>query len=131
MDIDAQHPLLLADIAVHAVQDHRETIEQQLAGSWANEGQGMLYMDGGISGDATVAAAANIVGVVKTHRVLYGDAAAMRTIVSLAQGERSSVFTIGSPERRRSPVASFYLRIRDSLVRTRYGEWFESSWRRP
>ena len=62
-------------------------------------------------------AAPNAVGVVKSHRILYGDPAAVRTILSLVEGERSSVFTIDSPDRRRSPVASWYLRIRDAAGR--------------
>jgi hypothetical protein len=74
----------------------------------------MLFMDGGISGDPRVASATSIVGVVKSHRVLYGDPAAARAILSLAGGERSTVFTIGMPERRRAPVASWYLRLRDA-----------------
>lgn len=117
VDEDAQHPLMLADIAVHAVQGHRETLEQRLADSWAGAGEDILFMDGGISGDARVAAAPNIVGVVKSHRVLYGDTTAVRTILSLVEGERSTVFTIGLPERRRAPVASWYLRLRDAAGR--------------
>src|SRR5206468_11844771 len=48
-DDDARHPLTLADIAVHAVQAHRETLEQRLAEDWVVRGTGMLYIDGGIS----------------------------------------------------------------------------------
>ena len=117
IDVDAQHPLMLADVAVHAVQGHREILEQTLAQAWVGQAIGILYVDGGISGVARIATAANVIGVVKSHRVLYGDASTVRTILSLVEGERSSVFTIGSLDGRRSPVASWYLRIRDAADR--------------
>jgi hypothetical protein len=117
VDDEARHPLTLTDVAVHAVQSHREALEHKLAESWVAHERGMLYIDGGISGSARTVAAPNAVGVVKSHRILYGDSAAVRTILSLAEGERSSVFTIDSPDRRRSPVASWYLRIRDAAGR--------------
>jgi hypothetical protein len=116
-DDDARHPLTLADVAVHAVQAHRESLEQRLSESWVARGSGVLYIDGGISGSARVASAASAVGVVKSHRVLYGDPLAVRTILSLEEGERSSVFTVDSPDKRRSAVASWYLRLRDAAAR--------------
>jgi hypothetical protein len=116
-DDDARHPLTLADVAVHAVQAHREALERRLAENWVVRGTGALYVDGGISGSARVAAATGVVGVVKSHRILYGDPAAVRTILSLDEGERSSVFTVDSPDKRRSAVASWYLRLRDAAGR--------------
>jgi hypothetical protein len=117
IDDDAHHPLTLADVAVHAVQAHREALEQRLAESWVGRGDGILYVDGGISGSARVASSSSAVGVVKSHRILYGDPTAVRTILSLSGGERSSVFVIDSPDTRRSPVASWYLRLRDAAGR--------------
>lgn len=117
IDVDARHPLTLSDVAVHAVQGHREALEQRLAEAWVARGDGILYVDGGISGNARVAVATKAVGVVKTHRILYGDPAAVRTILSLGHGERSSVFAIDSPDTRRSAVASWYLRLRDPAGR--------------
>jgi hypothetical protein len=117
VDDEARHPLTLADVAVHAVQSHREALEQNLAEAWVAGERSVLYVDGGISGSARIVACPNAVGIVKSHRILYGDWAAVRTILSLAAGERSSVFTIDSPDRRRSRVASWYLRIRDAAGR--------------
>lgn len=118
IDEDARHPLTLADVAVHAVQGHREVLEQQLAERWCDRASdSMLYVDGGISASARLSSASCVAGIVKSHRILYGDAAAVRTILSLAEGERSSVFTITPPNRWRSTVASWYLRIRDAAGR--------------
>ena len=114
---EARHPLTLADLAVSAVRWHREGLEHRLAESWVARERSPLYIDGGISGSARTLAAPNAVGVVKSHRVLYGDPAAVRIILSLVEGERSSVFTIDSPDGRRSPVASWYLRIHDAAGR--------------
>jgi hypothetical protein len=116
-DDEARHPLTLADLAVSAVRWHREGLEQTLAETWVARERGMLYVDGGISGSPPIAAAPNVIGVVKSHRILYGDPAAVRTILSLTQGERSSVFLVDSPDRRRSPVASWYLRLRHAAGR--------------
>ena len=58
-----------------------------------------------------VAVSACTVGVVKTHRTLYAEGAALQTVLGLAHRERSSVFRITST--RRTTVASWYLRLRD------------------
>jgi hypothetical protein len=111
-DDDARHPLSLADVAVSAVQAHRETLELSLAEAWLAERSEALYVDGSISGSAKVATSPKAVGIVKSHRTLYGDAAAVRLILSLRAGERSSVFAVASPNGWRETVASWYLRIR-------------------
>jgi hypothetical protein len=109
-----RHPLALSDVAVSAVQAHREALEMSIAEAWLMERDEPLYIDGGISGSSRVAGSANAVGVVKTHRTLYGDADAVRLILGLAAGERSSVFAVSSANRWRATVASWYLRLRQS-----------------
>lgn len=113
-DEEGRHPLSLADVAVSAVQAHRESLELTLAEVWLGSQAEPLYIDGGISGSSKVAASAIAVGVIKSHRTLYGDTAAVRLILSLAAGERSSVFAVSSPNGWRSTVASWYLRLRES-----------------
>ena len=113
-DETGRHPLALTDAAVSAVQSHRETLELSLAEAWLMERDEPLYMDGWISGNSRVAGSANAVGVIKSHRTLYGDAAAVRLILALAAGERSSVFAVSSPNGWRSTVASWYLRLREA-----------------
>jgi hypothetical protein len=58
-----------------------------------------------------VASSTNVVGVIKSHRTLYVEGEALKTVVGLAKGERSSVFLV-SP-RSRHAVMSWYLRLRD------------------
>jgi hypothetical protein len=111
-DQEGRHPLSLADVAVSAVQAHRETLELGLAERWVNDRGDPLYVDGRISGSSRVAEATNAVGVVKNHRTLYGDVTAVRLILSLEAGERTSVFEVSSPNGWRSTVASWYLRLR-------------------
>jgi hypothetical protein len=113
-DEDGRHPLALADVAVNAVQAHRESLELSLAEAWVMERAEPLYVDGVISGSSRTATSANAVGVIKSHRTLYGDASAVRLILSLSAGERSSVFEVSSPNGWRATVASWYLRLRES-----------------
>lgn len=112
-DEEGRHPLALSDVAVSAVQAHREQLEIELGESWLRERRAPLYVDGGISGSAQLAASNTVIGVVKRHRTLYGDPAAVRTILKLAAGERSTVFAVESPNRWRAATASWYLRLRD------------------
>ena len=108
------HPLALLDRAVHFVQADRERAERELAERWcarqALEG-GFLCVDGGIQGSDAVAAAGCAVGVVKSHRTLYAEGDALRTVLALGMGERSTAFRVSVG--RRAPVASWYLRLRD------------------
>jgi len=109
------HPLALRDAAFHRVQAHREALEQRLAERWCATENDRLFIDGGISASETVAVSSCTVGVVKSHRTLYAEGAALQTILGLGHGERSSVVRITSP--RRTSVASWYLRLRDPAGR--------------
>ena len=113
-DQTRRHPLSLNEVAVHAVQEHRESIETQLAEAWLVVRGEPLYMDGGISGSSRAATSAYAVGVIKNHRTLYGDTAALREILALDAGERSTAFEVAAPNGWRSTVASWYLRLRRS-----------------
>lgn len=107
------HPFALQDAAIHAVQDAREAAERGLAERWcATEASRELFVDGTITGSERVATASCTVGVVKSHRTLYAEGDALRVLLRLGRCERSSVFRITSP--RRTPVASWYLRVRDA-----------------
>jgi hypothetical protein len=105
------HPFALRDAAVHRVQSHREHLEQRLAERWCGNEQDPLFIDGGISGSEKVAVAGCTVGVVKSHRTLYAEGAALAAVLGLGHRERSSVFRVTSPKR--TTVASWYLRLRD------------------
>jgi hypothetical protein len=105
------HPFALQERAVHFVQADRERVERRLAEEWCRTESGTLFMDGGIQGSEIVAAASCVAGVVKSHRTLYVEGDALRTVLGLKAGQRSSVFRIAAP--RRFPVASWYLRLRD------------------
>jgi hypothetical protein len=107
----ASHPFSLRDETVHRIQEDREAAERELAERWCHLEHEPLFIDGSISGSDRVAAAECTVGVVKSHRTLYAEGAALQTIFALRRGERSSVFRVTSPKR--IPVASWYLRLRD------------------
>ena len=111
----AQHPFALRDAAVHRVQKDREQLEQRLAERWCSVEQGMLFIDGGISGSERVAVSGCTVGVVKGHRTLYAEGEDLQRIFDLRRGERSSVLRVTSPKR--ITVASWYLRLRDAVGR--------------
>ena len=105
------HPIAVRDAAFHHVQSRREAVERRLAERWCSTEHDRLFIDGGISGSESVAVSSCTVGVVKTHRTLYAEGAALGVVLGLGHRERSSVFKITSP--RRTTVASWYLRLRD------------------
>jgi hypothetical protein len=108
------HPLALRDAAFHRVQADRERLEQELAERWCATENDRLFIDGGISGSERVAVSSCTIGVVKSHRTLYAEGPALRTVLGLGHRERSSVFRIAYSSRR-TMVASWYLRLRDPV----------------
>jgi hypothetical protein len=105
------HPTMLLDRAIRAVDQQREVLEDELAEAWCARGEAPLFIDGGISRRGSVASSTKVIGVIKSHRTLYVEGEALKTVVGLAKGERSSVFLV-SP-RSRHAVMSWYLRLRD------------------
>jgi len=106
----SQHPAVLLERAARAVDQQREQLEDGLAEAWCARGEAPLFIDGGISRSASVASSSCAVGVIKSHRTLYVEGDALRIVLGLRKGERSSVFRV-SP-RSRSSVMSWYLRLR-------------------
>jgi hypothetical protein len=104
------HPTALLDSAFRAVNELREQLEHRFAQAWCASEQAPLFIDGGISGIPD-ASSSRAVGVVKSHRTLFAEGDALRTVFRLSKGERSSVFRV-SP-RSRTMVYSWYLRVRD------------------
>jgi hypothetical protein len=114
-DYPSQHPAVLLERAIRAVDQHREALEDELAEAWCVRGESPLFVDGGISRSARVASSSCAVGVIKSHRTLYVEGDALRIVLGLEKGERSSVFRV-SP-RSRNSVLSWYLRLRDAKGR--------------
>ena len=114
-ELDSIHPFAIQDAALQAVQRHRGALERELAERWVAADDGDLFMDGGISESAAVAASPRVVGVVKSHQQLYVNGNDLPTILALTVGERSSVTRV-SP-RTRTAVASWYLRLRAATGR--------------
>ena len=108
--VPSRHPAALMEAAMQRVQQDRESIEIRLAEEWCARETGVLFVDGSITGSRVVSVSLNAVGVVKSHRRLYADGDAFRTVVSLRAGERSSIFRVAP--RSRYPVASWYVRLR-------------------
>ncbi len=111
-DYPSQHPAVLLERAIRAVDQERERLEDELAEAWCARGEAPLFIDGGISRSPRVASSSCAVGVIKSHRTLYAEGDALRIVLGLEKGERSSVFRV-SP-RSRSSVMSWYLRLRDA-----------------
>ena len=110
-EFPSQHPSILLERAVRAVDQQREALEDALAEAWCARSEAPVYIDGGISRSSRVASSTCAVGVIKSHRTLYVEGEALRTVLALEKGERTSVFRV-SP-RSRSSVLSWYLRLRD------------------
>lgn len=114
-DIESIHPFALQEAALQFVQRHRSALERALAEAWVSDGDGELYVDGGISESPVVASSPLVAGVVKTHQQLYVHGDDLPTVLALRDGERTSATRV-SP-RTRTPVMSWYLRLRDSAGR--------------
>ena len=114
-DLDSIHPFALQDAALQAVQRDRSALERQLAEEWCAKRDGVLYVDGGISESPIVAKSELVVGVVKTHQQLYVHGDDLPVVMGLREGERTSVTRVAP--RSRTPVASWYLRLRWSAGR--------------
>lgn len=107
-----RHPQELLGLARTAVQRRREVLETSLAESWCERETAPLFVDGGIAGSGVAARSDCAVGVVKSHRTLYASGDTVSVVTTLAKGTRTTGFEIRSP--RRTAVASWYLRLRDS-----------------
>jgi hypothetical protein len=109
-DYPSPHPSVLLERAVRAVDRQRDLLEDRLAEAWCARAEAPLFIDGGISRSASVAASSCAVGVIKSHRTLYAEGDALRVVLGLQKGERSSAFRV--VPRSRSSVLSWYLRLR-------------------
>ncbi|GAC1654674.1 MAG: hypothetical protein NVS4B3_18880 [Gemmatimonadaceae bacterium] len=109
------HPTELIERAIAAAQTRRKAVEQDLAEAWCAVQRGppqrVLFIDGGIGDRERVARSSSVIGVIKSHRTLYAEGSALTATLALARGERSSVFVVAAD--RRTPVLSWYLRLRD------------------
>lgn len=114
-DRPSAHPIALLERALSFVKEDRELAEKQLAEAWCRYEEGPIFIDGSIQRSELVATAPCAVGVIKSHRTLYVDGTALRTVLALKRGQRSTAFRVASS--RRTPVASWYLRLRDPAGR--------------
>jgi hypothetical protein len=110
---DDPHPFAIAQRALDAVKRDRELAERQLAEDWCATRPETVFIDGSVATSERVAAAPNAVGVIKSHRTLYVAGPAMRVVQSLPMHHRSSVLRVEAYHR--TPVASWYLRVRDAI----------------
>ena len=112
---DERHPMELLALARNAVQRRREALEIALAESWTDSEKEPLFIDGGISAAGRASQSEFSVGVVKSHRTLYAAGDSLKVITGLDEGARTTAFEIRP--KYRSPVASWYLRLRDARGR--------------
>jgi hypothetical protein len=108
----SQHPTVLLECATLAVDKERDQLEGRLAEAWCARAEATLFIDGGISRSEIVARSSFAVGVIKSHRTLYVEGDGLKIVLGLRKGERSSVFRVS--HRLRSPVLSWYLRLRSA-----------------
>ncbi|MGQ0649483.1 MAG: hypothetical protein ACT4P7_18165 [Gemmatimonadaceae bacterium] len=111
-DPNEWHPYIRMEEATNAVKQDREVLERDLAAEFCRVDAGTLYLDGAIPASDDVHRSERVVGVIKSHRTLYVGESDLPAVLSLAPGERSSVFAVERGQR--SPVASWYLRLRDT-----------------
>jgi len=108
----SRHPAALLERALSSVKEDRERTEKALAEEWCRLERGPIFIDGSVRDSDVVATAPCAVGVVKSHRTLYVDGDALRTVLALKARRRSSVFRVATSHR--TAVASWYLRLRET-----------------
>src|SRR5262249_51364010 len=91
-------------------QQRREVVEAQLAEEWASTATTPLYVDGGIGAFGSASRSDQVIGVVKSHRTLYGTASVAAELARLPVAARTSGFTVST--RNRTPAASWSLGMR-------------------
>jgi hypothetical protein len=111
-DAASPHPIKLAEDGRAAIKLHRALIERRLARRWANErpGQGWLLVDGRLAIEPGLLKSGRAVGLIKSHRTQFLSVEAMREVLGMGGGYRSSVFRPVRPEV--GEVYSWYLRLR-------------------
>jgi hypothetical protein len=111
----SEHPTVLLERAIRAVDRQRDALEDELAVAWCASAGAPVFIDGGISRNERIATSAIAIGVIKSHFTLYVEGDALKTVVGLVKGERSSVFEV--TPKSRTAVMSWYLRLRDPAGR--------------
>ena len=106
------NPALMVQRCRERAQKDRERLEHQLLESWARESDGSdgnwLLVDGSLP--YSEERYRGVVGLIKSHQTQYFQAEEQITVLSLAPGERSSVFKVKRSGG--SPPLTWYLRLR-------------------
>lgn len=110
-------PPLLYAWAAQRVATFREEVEAWAAERWCRQdaAAGHLLVDGSLTLSGELAACERAVGVIKSHHTRFFDGDDARTLLSLEEGERTSVFRPGTQQF--TPVYSWYLRLRSPAGR--------------
>jgi hypothetical protein len=104
------HPIVDVLLAGHVVERRREELELRVAREYLRRtSSGWLVVDGSTVAMATLAGAARILGVVKSHETQYLDGADLWQALTLPMGHRTSVFARLGAER--SMTRTWYLRL--------------------
>ncbi|MGI9140862.1 MAG: hypothetical protein ACR2GJ_07135 [Gemmatimonadaceae bacterium] len=111
-ELPSRHPAALLEAAIKCVRRDRERVESVLAEAWCASSAEPICIDGGIASSRSVAASALAIGVVKSHNTIHAEGLDLDVVLGLQPGERTPPFRIQSGGR--SPVSSWYLRLRDS-----------------
>lgn len=106
----SMHPFAWVQSASKAIKQDREALERDLAARFCEARICPLYIDGNLPSSEQVRESPFATGVIKSHNTLYVERANLDVVLGLEEGERSSVFLVGT--RRRPAVASWYLRLR-------------------
>lgn len=111
----SRHPAALLESAIKLVRRDRERLESALAEVWCEKREDPICIDGGIAGSSRVAASHIAVGVIKTHNTIHAEGDDLDVVLGLLEGERTPAFRVQSGGR--TPVSSWYLRLRDNTGR--------------
>ncbi|MBI3722233.1 MAG: hypothetical protein HY248_06735 [Fimbriimonas ginsengisoli] len=114
LDEDDNTPIKVGDKIRKAIEQRREGIEVALAAGFDNDG--WLLIDGGIGRPLDRnPGLRQVAGVVKTHaRQYFKSAERVAKILSMREGQRTSVFLREADPAQGHEVYSFYLKLHDS-----------------
>lgn len=105
----ALHPESLIANAIAAVDALRGAEERALAESWARGESSPLCADGPLWPLGEAARSPHVIGVVKSHRTLHVDPAALPALFALPVGSRTRVTSLDDGK-----LWTWYLRLRDA-----------------
>ena len=114
LPVPSPHPSSLLRQALDALSRVRNDLERAMGEQWCNvHADRPLYLDGSVRTSHAMMRSAGVIGVVKSHATLYMPATALRDVLILGAGQRTTLLAaLDANDRPR--FHTWYLRLRSA-----------------